>query len=133
MTLPPVQIRDGSEGDLHAALSLLDDAVRWLVARGRTGQWGEKPFSEVEARVAQIRSMLADRTARIGVSDGRVVGFCVLARARDVGLLRFDCFAGNDRAFVRTYERLGFVLERALAVDTGKPEPWPGALMRMEV
>lgn len=90
MTLPPVQIRDGSEGDLHAALSLLDDAVRWLVARGRTGQWGEKPFSEVEARVAQIRSMLADRTARIAVSDGRVVGFCVLAE-----LVTWDCCGSN--------------------------------------
>ncbi|OIJ27650.1 hypothetical protein UG56_006500 [Nocardioides luteus] len=60
-------------------MGLLDAAVAWLASRGRTGQWGAEPFSAVEARVAQIRTMLSERTARIAEEDGEVVGLCVLA------------------------------------------------------
>jgi GNAT superfamily N-acetyltransferase len=38
-------IERGSEGDAPRLLALFDDAVAWMVARGRTGQWGEEPFS----------------------------------------------------------------------------------------
>lgn len=74
-----MQLRDGSVSDLPDAMSLLDAAVAWLTSRGRTEQWGAEPFSSVEARVAQIRTMLSERTARIAEEDGEVVGLCVLA------------------------------------------------------
>lgn len=74
-----MQIRTGSVSDLPEALSLLDAAVAWLAAQGRTGQWGEEPFSAVDARVDQIRRMLSERTARIAEADGQLVGLCVLA------------------------------------------------------
>lgn len=32
--------------------------------------------------------------------------------------MRLDCYAGDDQALVRTYERFGFVLERPFTVDT---------------
>lgn len=74
-----MHLRDGSVSDLPAAMSLLDAAVAWLASRGRTEQWGAEPFSAVEARVTQIRTMLSERTARIAEEDGEVVGLCVLA------------------------------------------------------
>lgn len=171
-----MHVRTGSVSDLADTLSLLDDAIAWLAAQGRTGQWGETPFSAVEARVEQIRTMLSDRTARIAEDDGAVVGVCVLAdqplpyvepaaipeiylqllvtdrtrsgsgigrtlvddaveiaRQRGVTQMRLDCYAGDDQALIRTYEGLGFALERRFTVDTGQPEPWPGALLRMEI
>lgn len=157
-------------------MSLLDDAVAWLASQGRTGQWGDKPFSAIEARVEQIRTMLSDRTARIAEADGQVVGVCVLAdeplpyvdpapipelylqllvtdrsrsgsgigrtlvgdaveiaRQRGVAQMRLDCYAGDDQALIRTYEGFGFTLERRFTVDTGRPEPWPGAILRMQI
>lgn len=171
-----MHVRTGSVSDLPEALSLLDAAVAWLASQGRTGQWGEAPFSSIGARVEQIRTMLAERTARIAEDDGQVVGVCVLAdeplpyvdpapipelylqllvtdrarsgsgigrtlvddaveiaRQRGVAQLRLDCYAGDDQALVRTYEGFGFTLERRFAVDTGQPEPWPGALLRMQI
>lgn len=157
-------------------MSLLDDAVAWLASQGRTGQWGADPFSSVEARVEQIRTMLSERTARIAEEDGEVVGVCVLAdeplpyvdpapipelylqllvtdrarsgsgigrvlvedavavaRQRDVKQMRLDCYAGDDEALIGVYERFGFTLERRFTVDTGQAEPWPGAVLRMEI
>lgn len=157
-------------------MTLLDAAVAWLASQGRTGQWGEAPFSIIEARVEQIRTMLSERTARIAEEDGQVVGVCVLAdqplayveaapipelylqllvtdrarrgsgigrtlvddaveiaRQRGVAQMRRDCDAGDDQALIPTYEGFGFALERRFTVDTGQPEPWPGALLRMEI
>ena len=171
-----MHVRTGSASDLPDALNLLDAAVAWLASQGRTWQWGDKPFSAIEARVEQIRTMLSDRTARIAEKDGEVVGVCVLAdeplpyvepapvpelylqllvtdrahrgtgigrtlvddaveiaRQRGVAQMRLDCYAGDDQALIRTYEAFGFTLERRFTVDTGQPEPWSGALLRMEI
>ncbi|MFD7072808.1 GNAT family N-acetyltransferase [Nocardioides sp. NPDC059952] len=171
-----MHVRPGSVADLPDALNLLDAAVAWLASQGRTGQWGAEPFSTIEARVEQIRTMLTERTARIAEADGQVVGVCVLAeeplpyvepapipelylqllvtdrarsgsglgrmlvddaveiaRQRGATQMRLDCYAGDDQALVRTYEGFGFVLEKHFTVDTGQPEPWPGALLRMEI
>jgi GNAT superfamily N-acetyltransferase len=52
------RLRIGSVADLDAVLALLDGAVAWLVAHGRTGQWGDQPWSASDARVARIRGMV---------------------------------------------------------------------------
>jgi GNAT superfamily N-acetyltransferase len=39
-------IRPGGPADVGAVLTVFDGAVRWLVERGQTGQWGSRPFSE---------------------------------------------------------------------------------------
>ena len=49
MTAVQPALRTGSTADLDAVLALLDGAVRWLVAQGRTGQWGDQPWSASEA------------------------------------------------------------------------------------
>ena len=52
------QVRTGSVDDLDAVLALFDAAVAWLVDQGRTGQWGDQPWSASAERVAQIRRMI---------------------------------------------------------------------------
>jgi GNAT superfamily N-acetyltransferase len=52
------EIRAGSVDDLPAVLGLLDRAVEWLVAQGRTGQWGDQPWSGSATRIERIRAMI---------------------------------------------------------------------------
>lgn len=59
----------------------------------------------------------------------------VTARAHSgagVGRMLVDD-AGDDQALIGVYERFGFTLERRFTVDTGQVEPWPGAILRMEI
>jgi len=55
-------------------LSWFDEAVRWLVARGQTGQWGSEPFSEQPNRVEQVRALASGGGLRIAEHDGQPVG-----------------------------------------------------------
>ncbi|MDX3434434.1 GNAT family N-acetyltransferase [Streptomyces sp. ME01-18a] len=74
-----VVIRDGGRADLDAVLSLLDGAVAWLEAKGRTEQWGSIPFSSDNARREQITEFLDRHAVRIAELDGLAVGVCTLA------------------------------------------------------
>lgn len=73
-------VRDGGEADLGIVLGLLDDAVAWLAAQGRTGQWGTAPFSTNPSRVDTVRSWLAGR-AWIAEADGVPAGALALGDA----------------------------------------------------
>ena len=53
-----MRIRTGSVADLPAVVRLMDRAVEWLVAQGRTGQWGDQPWSASETRVERLRGMI---------------------------------------------------------------------------
>jgi GNAT superfamily N-acetyltransferase len=66
-------IRVGSVDDADAVLRLLDRAVEWLVGQGRTGQWGDQPWSASEKRVARIRDMIAGSELLVLELDGAVV------------------------------------------------------------
>ena len=66
-------LRVGSVGDLTSVLALLDRAVEWLVAQGRTGQWGDQPWSASEARVDRIRGMIAGSELLLLEGDGDAV------------------------------------------------------------
>jgi hypothetical protein len=68
-----VNLRIGSVADLDAVVGLLDRAVAWLVAQGRTGQWGDQPWSGSEDRVARVRDMIADSELLLLEQDGAVV------------------------------------------------------------
>src|SRR5690348_11991631 len=48
------------------------------------------------------------------------------------GLIRVDCWAGEDGSLVRVYERYGFsrVQEFTVALPAG---PWPGMLLAMRL
>jgi hypothetical protein len=66
-------IRVGSVADLDAVLALFDGAVEWLVAQGRTGQWGDQPWSASDAKRARIRDMIAGSELLVLDQDGAVV------------------------------------------------------------
>lgn len=69
-----IAIRDGSAADAGVLLLWFDEAVRWLVARGQTGQWGSKPFSEQPRRVQRVRTLASGGGLRIAEQDGHPVG-----------------------------------------------------------
>jgi RimJ/RimL family protein N-acetyltransferase len=58
-------LRPGTPADAGTVLALFDEAVAWLVERGRSDQWGSTPFSEQE----QARAMVD----RFAASPGFVV------------------------------------------------------------
>ena len=58
-----LEIRHGGAQDAPLLLELFDDAVRWMVARGQTGQWGSEPFSAKASRVRAGRAMGGERRA----------------------------------------------------------------------
>ncbi|CAM5428544.1 GNAT family N-acetyltransferase [Kitasatospora aureofaciens] len=76
-----MKIRTGGLADIPDILSMLDGAIAWLAAQGRTGQWGDQPFSTNPARVEHIEQYAAEPfLIRLAVDDeGRTVGCCVLA------------------------------------------------------
>ena len=59
-------------------LALFDEAIAWLVARGQTGQWGSRPFSEIDARVAAAAEWAASGGLRIACEGDEPVGALVL-------------------------------------------------------
>ncbi|WP_244177138.1 GNAT family N-acetyltransferase [Streptomyces albus] len=92
-----VRIREGGPGDVPAVVALLDGAVEWLVARGRTGQWGTEPWSarpEAVERVTEIVRSGAPWMAELG---GRPVGVIVLAPHGSPGVPP----AGEPEVFIR--------------------------------
>jgi GNAT superfamily N-acetyltransferase len=66
-------LRVGSVDDVDAVLGLLDGAVAWLVAQGRTGQWGDRPWSASPERVDRIRGMVAASELLLLEQDDAVV------------------------------------------------------------
>ncbi|RFU36692.1 GNAT family N-acetyltransferase [Actinomadura logoneensis] len=76
-----MDIRPGDTGDIAAVLGLFDRAVEWLVARGQTGQWGDRPWTGDAARTALVERLAASGGLRVAVLDGAVVGAVSLGSA----------------------------------------------------
>ncbi|MFC6021452.1 GNAT family N-acetyltransferase [Plantactinospora solaniradicis] len=170
VTTDQLVIRAGDPGDVAAVLSLLDGATRWLVARGRTGQWGSASHSGNPRRVAQVRRWATDGDLYLAERSGVPVGAIVvgdavphvpratepelyvnllvtdrahagegiggrlldhaeeLAREQGLGLLRVDCYAGDDGALIRYYESQGFTATEPFTVQLVN-RLWPGQLL----
>lgn len=52
-----LRIRPGGPADQQSLLSLFDEAVSWLTARGLEGQWGSQPWSERPERQQLVLEM----------------------------------------------------------------------------
>ncbi|MET9315591.1 GNAT family N-acetyltransferase [Kribbella sp. NPDC003505] len=76
-------IRRAGRDDVPAVLALLDEATEWLVARGRTDQWGTAPHSTSPRRVEQITGFADDGGLWVGTADHRVVGALAVGAALD--------------------------------------------------
>jgi GNAT superfamily N-acetyltransferase len=74
-----MKLRPATATDLDAVGALFDDAVRWLMEQGRTGQWGTEPFSTNPKRVETMLRWLAGE-AWIAETDGRAAGFMALGQ-----------------------------------------------------
>ncbi len=66
-------LRVGTVDDLDAVMALFDGAVAWLVGQGRTGQWGDQPWSASMDRVARIRRMIETSELLLLERDGVAV------------------------------------------------------------
>lgn len=68
------------------------------------------------------------RYSGLGVGSRLLEHAAELARADNLGLLRVDCYAGNDGKLVEYYERQGFTRTESFTVD--RPAgAWPGQFL----
>lgn len=74
-----IEIRSGGPADAPLMLAMLDGAVAWLAARGRTGQWGSEPWSDDPRRVERIEGIARDDELWVGQVDGRPAGVMAVA------------------------------------------------------
>jgi GNAT superfamily N-acetyltransferase len=72
-----MKIREGGAADAPIMLAMLDGAVEWLVAHGRSGQWGTEPWSADPRRVERINGIARDD--EIWVAEVRGVPAGVMA------------------------------------------------------
>lgn len=77
-----MHIRTGGPDSAQDLLALLDGAVAWLAARGRTGQWGTVPWSQRPESVARAERSCREQFVRIAEPDGggAPLGICVMSR-----------------------------------------------------
>ncbi|MEV3925031.1 GNAT family N-acetyltransferase [Actinomadura coerulea] len=166
-----MEIHKGGPGDAPMMLAMLDGAVAWLAANGRTGQWGSEPWSEDPRRVERVSGIARGDEIWVARVDGRPagvmavasgpphyvepaaepelyitllvtdrafaghgVGGALIAKAREeagakgVGLLRVDCYAGDDGRLVEYYRGNGFETDAAFTVGD-----WPGRVLSQRV
>jgi GNAT superfamily N-acetyltransferase len=74
-----VTIRQGGEDDLAATMAMFDSAVNWLVANGRSAQWGTVPWSQRPEVVTKIGRMMRLGTPWIAEVDGEAAGTLTLS------------------------------------------------------
>ncbi|CAM3347313.1 GNAT family N-acetyltransferase [Stackebrandtia soli] len=74
-------LRAGSVADAPAVIGLLDNAMRWLIAEGRTDQWGETLASNIPSRVAHITRYTDGGDCHIALAGTDVVGALVVGEA----------------------------------------------------
>ncbi|MGW4498331.1 N-acetyltransferase family protein [Micromonospora sp. NPDC004336] len=76
-------LRPGGPADAPAVLRLLDDATAWLVARGRTGQWGTEPASTDPRRIGQADAWATGGGLWLAMLGDRPVGALVVGAATE--------------------------------------------------
>ncbi|WUH97050.1 GNAT family N-acetyltransferase [Spirillospora sp. NBC_00431] len=76
-----MRIRVGNMEDVPAVLALYDRAVEWLVASGRSGQWGSEPWSTKPKSIERVRRFARSGEMRVAEHDGEVVGAMRLGAA----------------------------------------------------
>ena len=73
-----IDVVSGSLADFDAVMRLMDEAVAWLAAAGRPGQWGTEPLSGRQKSVDHMRKEVADNDLWLARINGEVVGAMLL-------------------------------------------------------
>ena len=68
------RLRLAGPADVPALLAIYDARVAWLVARGRTGQWGDRPFSQSPQWIDRIEAHVRRRWLWLAVDDHGPLG-----------------------------------------------------------
>jgi len=76
-----IVIRPGRETDCPLLVELLDEAVAWMVARGQTGQWGNKAVADRVDGAEWVRGLASDSGLRIAELDHTPVGALIVGNA----------------------------------------------------
>ena len=132
-----IAIRPGSPADEDALLALFDEAVAWMVARGQSGPWGDRPSPSGPRRAGACTRWRSTTGLWIAERDGAPVGALIVgerpAHVHPIGapelyvelLISSRAHAGKD---------IGGRLVRhadALAAEAGVPvlrvDCWAGA------
>ena len=71
-------IRPGSTSDFDAVIALMDEAVAWLAAQGRPGQWGTEPISASPAKAERMRQEVEGNDLWLAEISGEAVGAMLL-------------------------------------------------------
>ncbi|MEU2615920.1 GNAT family N-acetyltransferase [Micromonospora sp. NPDC007271] len=115
-------------GGLYLAM-LGDTAAGALVVGAATDY--VPPATEPEL---YVNLLVTDRThAGHGIGARLLAYAAELARDRGLGLLRVDCYGGDDRALVRFYEGCGFTATDPFTVSRPGRDPWPGQVLERRV
>lgn len=69
-----MRMRKGGPDDAPVMMAMLDGAVAWLAANGRTGQWGSEPWSDDPRRVERIAAIARDDEIWVAEVGGRPAG-----------------------------------------------------------
>ena len=132
-----MRIRRGTPGDAEAVIALFDEAVAWMVARGQTGQWGERPMSENASMVARVRAWADGDGLWMAERDGEPIGALVVGERPEhvhpveepelyVELLLSSRRLAGNRIGARLVEH-AVGLAREAGVDLVRVDCWAGA------
>ncbi len=76
-----MQIQRGSIDDFDTVMALLDEAVAWLTAQGRSDQWGSEPWSTQPNIVAFTRKFVDEDDLWIAEIDGEPAGALIVSES----------------------------------------------------
>ena len=74
-----ITLRPARAGDEPAMLALMDGVLDWLVAHGRSEQWGTVPFSEIPDFPENVGGWVKQGVITLAERNGRCVGLLAVA------------------------------------------------------
>lgn len=72
-------IRPGRDGDFDVTLALMDEAIAWLTAQGRSDQWGSEPINADPAKVDFMRRVLEPGEIFVAEIEGAPAGVLAIS------------------------------------------------------
>jgi GNAT superfamily N-acetyltransferase len=114
-----MRIAEDQDGTVLGAMVITEERQRYV-----------PPAGEREVYVNLL--LVSRRHGGLGIGAALIEHARQEAVARGIGLIRVDCWAGEDGSLVRVYEKYGFsrVQEFTVTLPAGE---WPGMLLAMRL